>query len=63
MIYQKVSSLNNTNLSPVGDHIPCGCLPPSVKPEDQQLSDLLSAAEPHSAWGWKVSSKNLYKLD
>ena len=62
MIYQKVSSLHNTNLSPVGDHIPRDCLL-SVDPELPRLSDFPSAAVPHSVRSWLVSPTNLCKLD
>lgn len=62
MIYQKVSSLHNTNLSPVGDHIAHDCLL-SVNAEHPHLSDFLSAAVPHSVCSRLVSPTNLCKLD
>lgn len=62
MIYQKVSSLHNINLSPVGDHVPRDCLL-SVNPEHPCLSDFTSAAVPHPVCSWLVSPMNLCKLD
>ena len=62
MVYQKVSSLHNTNLSPVGAHIPRDCFL-SVDPELPSLSDFPSASVPHSVCSRLVSPSNLGKLD